>query len=59
MAEIERMLADCRRLRIENHNHRAPPTPEHPSGYPDRQIEAAACAIREKAILDCLEALKK
>lgn len=44
MAELDRMIADTRNWRVEHHNAR-------------RRIEAAACAIREKALLDARAAI--
>lgn len=44
--EIELILIKTRQLRRDNHD-------------AGRQIEAAACAIRERALLECLEVLKR
>lgn len=44
MAELDRMIAETRQWRVEHHNER-------------RCIEAAACAIREKALLDARRAI--
>jgi hypothetical protein len=46
VAEIEAMIAEAKRLRVQNRE-------------AGRQIEAAACAIRQRALEDALAAIKR
>lgn len=52
MAEIERMIAETREWRL---FHRA----RYQSGVKGASIEASACAIRERALLDAMSAIQR